>query len=174
MSLSRALETTVYKSTSVAVIANGDNVINGEVLQTAITGATLIDVRYTSEDNPCRIGWFLGPSIDHCFPAEGTIRIGDNIVDEVLHEYQYVPFDDTRSDRTIQRFSTDIALHHVTGGTTAPLHPIMAIFNEYYGDLDYADRIVTAVLAGDDPEIMHSRDFDFSYFRSGDFDAASK
>ena len=153
LTLGSPLETSFVQGTPVVLMQEEENPVHGELLVTAEADATRLKVLYTAKDPDltCRVGFLMRPSTDHCFPAAGTIHIGvesdtDDNDGSYYYEYEYLPSDDNLSDRTIQSFSTDQQIHHVLGHQSNPLHASMATFQEYYGVVDYADRIVEAAL----------------------------
>lgn len=152
LTLNKPLEATVLEGTPASLVAEDENPVHGNLLVTAQAGSTRVEVLYKVDgvqDNVCRVGFLLRPSTEHCFPEDGTIRIG-NRDNESYYEYEYLPLEDNLSDRTIQSFSTDTFLHHVLGQEWNPLHASMATFAEYYGVTDYADRIIEAALTKSD------------------------
>lgn len=169
LTLSQPVQTDALEGSAVSLSTGsqlGTPEIVGRLLNTASAGATQIDVLYNTSDRNkiCRVGFLLEPSTDHCFPATGTVWLGeqgDNGEANIFHDYAYDPNADTLSDRTLRGFSIDESIHHVFGKEINELHGTMQTFKDYYGVVDYADRITWAALTKGDAGLERGN-MDFS------------
>jgi len=87
----------------------------------------------------CNVGGLDVTKLDGCFPATGSITIGD-----AQYEYEYAPDVDNNAARTIQGFSTKAESKMETEGT----HDEYFKNKKYHGSGDFGDAWVSAALDG--------------------------
>jgi len=112
---------------------------SGKLYGTAIKGATTIKVLYaTSKD--CSIHG-LASEMNGCFSETGNITLGYSKIQTKVN-YSYNIREDTKSDRTLQRFSTD-SESQMWSCKNCPYDDYQKFVN-YYGESDYANQWIIA------------------------------
>jgi len=163
--LGSGLTTAVAKQDPVRGVNANDEAISGFVYADASIDATEIKVGYsTSEDQAtymnCKVGG-LGSSkvITGCFKVGTNIVIDANGTDLNLAVTGSIV---NSNGRTIQGFSTGAEAKMYSACPGCPYKDFL-MYYEYYGDFNYADKWVTAALAGTATGFTGGRgDADFS------------
>jgi hypothetical protein len=129
--------------------ASGSTVF-GSVKSAAGASATTLKVTYDTTavqatyNGLCQVGALTSPTTTGCFVHTNDITVGDTTIDPsaVVH----------KAGRTLQGFATTstTSAKMYTQSDSCPGCPYedFAKFYAYYGDLDYADKYVTAALDG--------------------------
>jgi len=133
LTLSTGLTMAVDKSAAIS-----DGTIMAKSYGGYDVGATEIKAVYKTL-GACAVGGLDVTTLDGCFPATGTITIGD-----ADYAYTYDPLVDNNAARTIQGFSSKAEGKMETDGT----HPEYFKAKTYYGTGDFGDKWVTAALDG--------------------------
>lgn len=143
--------------------SNGNEIQGATLLEAASFNTTTLKVLYPVQDDHadpggCRVGSLFHPTINSCFPAQGTLIVDNNVI--VRYENHDASVS-TFSGRTIRSFSTNTNLHHRLEDPTAQVHQNMGLFAEYYGTAEYADVILQSAVAGADAGLARGN-MDFS------------
>jgi len=130
-------------STGLTMAVNkSDGISDGTTMAKSYSGYAVGDTEIKAlykELGACNVGGLDMTKLDGCFPASGTITIGDSD-----YMYTYDPATDNNAARTIQGFSTKAGDKMEDDGT----HPEYQKTKTYYGTSDWADQWISNALDG--------------------------
>lgn len=146
VTLGTALTSSLTKGTVIEGVTSGGSQVVGKALKDFASGATSIEIQYLTTDIQasyvgCQVGARPDPNLGGCFAENGTLTING-----AQFDYSYNPEENNDNDRTLQGFSRQ-AREKMFECDNCPYVDYKK-FVDYYGQFDYADRWVTAALAG--------------------------
>ena len=149
--------------------------INGVTKSAISASATTIDVYYATNtvqanyNGGCQVGSLVTAQTRGCFPATGRIVVGWTSIDPTAVV--------NLAARSIQGFATTSTVtSKMWSGCPGCPYKTFAAFYAYYGDLDYADKWVSAALAGTSLTYTNGQVADFATYNADKtrVDAAKK
>ena len=129
-------------------VVTGENaagaVVGGFVYQDTTAGATVLRVGYATSDDQatymdCKVGGLQTPTTAGCFAPNTAITVAGDVL--------AVTTIANSNGRTLKGFSTGAESKMYNGCPGCPYKDFL-MYYDYYGDFDYANKWVSAALAG--------------------------
>ena len=158
-------ETTVAltKGAKVSGLSEGSTTVTGFLNSDVAVGATSIDVMYdtgltqVNYNGGCQVGGLATTTTTGCFAATKTIAVDWTTMTPTAVS--------NNAARTLQGFATTKTVtDKMWSGCPGCPYKTFATFYDYYGDLDYADKWVTAALDGTKLTFTNGQEADFEKY----------